>query len=144
MKQIKHVQSPYEKDFYKWAKIQANLLKKGDFEKLDLNNVIEEIEALGRSERRELKSRMIVLLMHLLKREYQPNKRTQSWDKTIRNERTEISIVLDDSPSLRREMKKVMEEAYSYAVSKAAEETKLPEKTFPKECPWDLKAVMQD
>lgn len=86
MRQSNHL---YEKDFYQWSLHQAKLLKRGEWTKLDLENLVEEIESLGKSERSALKNQMIRLLMHLLKIKYQPNKHTKSWDKSIGNARIE-------------------------------------------------------
>ena len=90
----------YEQDFYLWIETTAKQLKAGKFAEVDLDNLIEEIESMGRSEKRELKSRLIVLLMHLLKWQYQPEKRSESWRSTITEQRISIEALLEDSPSL--------------------------------------------
>lgn len=142
MRQTKN-NSNYENDFYKWAKIQATHLKKGEFSKLDLEHVVEEIEDLAKSERKSLKNQMVRLLMHLLKVNYQPEKHTKSWDKSIANARLEIEIIIEESPSLKRELPIIFEEAYLHARKKAHIETGLDLKIFPQECPWTLKQVMK-
>lgn len=144
MRQVKSESNNYDKDFYKWAMTQADLLKHGKFDKVDLENVIEEIEDLGNSKRSALKSHMINLLMHLLKVEYQPNKLTRSWRKTIVNSKIEIDVIVEENPSLKRELKDVLKEAYSHARKKAHLETKLDIKAFPTECPWNLKQVLEN
>jgi hypothetical protein len=135
--------SSYDKDFYKWTQVQASLLKKNKFEKVDLEHVIEEIESLGKSERSELKNQMIRLLMHLLKVKYQPTKHTKSWDKSIGNAKIEIEDILLENPSLKREMPKVFEEAYQSSRKRAAIETSLELKNFPVKCPWELKDILK-
>jgi len=134
--------SNYETDFYKWTKNQSSFLEKGDFKKLDIANLKEEIESLGRSERRALLSHIINLLMHLLKKEYQSKRHTKSWDKTTRNARFDIKLNLSDNPSLKRELPEIFKKAYKYALKEAVIETGLPISAFPKECPWTLKEVL--
>lgn len=90
----------YEQDFYLWTQATAQKLKEGKFDRIDIPNLVEEIESMGISEKRELKSRLIVLLMHLLKWEYQSDKRCQSWRSTITEQRICIEGLLEDSPSL--------------------------------------------
>lgn len=126
----------YQSDFYKWTQLQAALLRQGKTENLDLENLIEEIESLGRSDKRALKSYLIVLLMHLLKCEFQPSKRTTSWKRSIDNSRQEIHLILDDSPSLRTEIKKLIPVAYEYAKERASTETGISREKFPDICPW--------
>lgn len=142
MRQHKNENHLYERDFYKWAFTQAELLKNGQLEKIDLENIIEEIECLGRSEKNALKSQMIRLLKHLLKIEFQPKKHTKSWDNSISQARLKIDRNIDENPSLKRELEKVMKEAFPYAVKEASIETSIDIKKFPKECPWTLKEVM--
>ena len=91
----------YDTDFYSWTQQQANLLKTGRFLDADLENIIEEIESMGRSEKRELESRLTVLLQHLLKWQYQPERRGKSWELTIRNQRRAIALHLKKVPSLK-------------------------------------------
>lgn len=95
------MKSLYESDFYAWTKEQAELLKHKTWEALDLPNLIEEIESLGRQERQELRNRLGVLLGHLLKWQYQPLNRGNSWLATIREQRREAARVLKENPSLK-------------------------------------------
>lgn len=132
----------YEKDFYKWTKSQASLLKDKDFTHLDIVNLIEEIESLGRTERRAIKSHLIILLQHLLKIKMQPKKHTSSWDKSVKNARQEIHFILEDSPSLKRELSRLLSDSYPFARDNAIAETGLDEKDFPKECPWKLSEIL--
>ena len=91
----------YETDFYQWIQEQLNLLKTQQWEQLDTVNLIEEIAALGRKERQELRNRLGILLGHLLKWQFQPEKRSNSWLGTIKEQRLQIKLLLKDSPSLK-------------------------------------------
>ncbi len=126
----------YETDFYAWTQEQASLLRAEEIEKLDLSNILEEIEAMGQRERRELTSRLIVLIMHLLKWQFQPEYRSKSWVNTLRHQRLEIELLLEDSPSLQRELSERITMAYARARSAAVEETGLLTLVFPNECPY--------
>lgn len=97
----------YGNDFYSWTQQQAALLKSGQFSELDLANLIEEIESLGRSEKRELESRLTVLLLHLLKWQYQPVRRSRSWELSIDEQRVKFLRVLKDNPGLKSQLDEV-------------------------------------
>ncbi len=129
----------YDKDFYKWTSTQSKLLRKGKYSKLDIQNLIEEIESLGRSEKRTLMSYLEVLLMHMLKVEYQPKKHTSSWDASIKEAGYKTQKALSENPSLKPKLKEIYKDAYFSARLKAVVETGLKESTFPEECPWTLK-----
>lgn len=128
--------SLYETDFYAWAYEQAALLRAGKLTQADIENIAEEIESMGRSEKRELVSRLRVLLLHLLKWRHQPPRRTPSWRLSILNSRDDLADHLRDNPSLKPQVREAMVDAYRRARREAAIETELPEATFPKECPW--------
>lgn len=132
----------YEEDFYAWTVEQARLLRGGDLSAIDVGNIAEEIESLGRSDRRELRSRLTVLLMHLLKWREQPERRSTSWSGTIREQRRQIELVLDDSPSLRPFTIECLPQAYRDAREDPAEEIGLTEPDFPAECPFSLDDVL--
>jgi hypothetical protein len=132
----------YEEDFYLWTTEQARLLRSGELSAIDAANIAEEIESMGRSDRRELKSRLIVLLAHLLKWVHQPEARSRSWSSTIREQRQQIDLVLDDSPSLRTAVAQMLHQAYEIARERAAEETGLAEATFPDACPFTADEVL--
>ncbi len=100
---MEHIE--YEKDFYSWLMINAEWLREGKFTKIDAENIAEELEAMGRSEKRELTSRLTVLLTHLLKWKYQAVRRSRSWKNTLFTQRMDINELLEDSPSLRHEIK---------------------------------------
>ena len=128
----------YDTDFYAWSMDQARRIRALSVPGLDVENVAEEIESLGRSDKRELVSRSRVLLGHLLKWTYQPTRRGESWSRTIFEQRGAIEVVLNESPSLRPTYPDILDAAYRYARGWAANETGLPEKIFPAECPWTV------
>jgi hypothetical protein len=130
----------YERDVLAWADQQAALLRAGRLDRLDLLHIADEIEDVGKSEKRELRSRMAVLLAHLLKWQTQPDYRGKSWERTIRAQRTAIRLHLDDVPSLKAVLRdrRWMSGVWADAVSQAAQETGL--ESFSEECPWDLLA----
>ena len=134
----------YDKDFYKWANNQAKFLRKQEFSKLDIDNLIEEIESLGRSEKRTLKSYLEILLMHKLKVDFQPKKHTKSWDASIKEANYKAKITLEENPSLKPKLRDILKDAYFSARLKAVVETGLSENTFPEECPWSLKDIFPD
>lgn len=133
----------YEQDFYLWTQITAEQLKENKFNEIDITNLIEEIESMGRSEKRELKSRLIVLLMHLLKWHYQPEKRSESWRSTITEQRICIEGLLEDSPSLKPLLSELLEDCYQKARLKASDETGIKLNFFPKESPFSLEETLE-
>jgi hypothetical protein len=133
----------YERDFYAWANEQAALLRAGRLEAADIANIAEEIESMGRSEKRELVSRLTVLLLHLLKWEYQPERRGKSWQVSIANTCDELADHLADNPSLKSQLPEAMQTAYRRARRSASVETNLSDATFPAQCPWTFDQAMQ-
>lgn len=131
----------YEDDFFKWTHNQSNLLRKKEFSKLDIDNLIEEIESLGKSEKRTLRSYLEILLMHMLKIKFQPSKRTKSWSLSIKESSHKAEMVLEENPSLKAKLKDILEDAYFSARLKAASETELEENVFPEICPWNLREI---
>lgn len=125
------------RDFYAWTQQQADLLRDKKFDQIDLEHLIEEIESMGNSEVRELESRLTVLLMHLLKWQYQPNLQTRSWVLTIKEQRRRIAKRLQQSPSLKSKLQEIVNDAYELARGDAADETGLSESHFPEACPWE-------
>jgi hypothetical protein len=138
--------SLYDTDFYAWTQEQAALLRDGKVQELDLANLAEEIESLGKSDRRALASHLTGLVMHLLKWHYQPERRQSghSWYTSIANHRREIGYVVEDSPSLRRLMPELLTKEYAHARRIASAETGLPLSTFPEACPWTLEQVVDE
>lgn len=138
--------SNYDKDLNKWALQQTQLLKQKDFSKLDLVNLIEEVEDLSGSLRRALRSHLIRLLMHLLKYRHQPKKQenSNSWRHSILNSRREIKLLIDESPSLQSYLEEKFSSCYEDARKDASLETDLPLKNFEKNCPWSLEETLND
>jgi hypothetical protein len=134
----------YEKDIVEWAHEQAGFIRAGRFDLLDLENIAEEIEDVGKSEKRELASRMTVLLTHLLKWQYQAIRRGTSWQRTIREQRKIILIELADTPSLKGLLNDTNWnfKIWADAVAKASEETSLNSSIFPESCPWTPEQIL--
>lgn len=132
----------YETDFYAWTQEQARLLKTQTWAQLDTVNLIEEISSLGRKERQELRNRLGVLLGHLLKWQYQPDNRSNSWLATIREQRRETKILLQESPSLKPYLLNAFHQAYETGVDLAVRDTNLPYETFPAICPYTLEQTL--
>jgi hypothetical protein len=128
----------YTQDFYAWCLNTATLIRAGKWYDIDREALAEEIESVGRSQKRELDSRVHVLVMHLLKWCYQPEGRQQghSWRSTMRTQRLELELLLRDNPSLRPHVPQVIHERYPGARLHAGDETGLPLATFPTACPW--------
>jgi hypothetical protein len=127
----------YNQDFNLWLSTTAQQLKMRDVHNLDWDNLLEEIETLGRSEKQSLESNLRILLMHLLKWKYQQEKRSNSWRSTIREHRKRLQKTFRDSPSLKRYFDEVFDESYQDARELAADETGFPLDTFPNSCPFD-------
>src|SRR5580698_11209673 len=104
--------SDHDRDFYAWANKQAALLRAGKLDEADFEHIAEEIESMGRTEKRELVSRLSVLLLHLLKWRFQPEKRGPSWEASIRVQRNRLADHLDDNPSLKPLLPKALASAY--------------------------------
>jgi hypothetical protein len=134
----------YEQDVVAWANEQARLLRAGRYDLIDIENVAEEIEDVGKSEQRELISRMAVLLAHLLKWQYQPERRGNSWRFTIRTQRKQIWIALEETPSLKARLSDNgwWEKVWLEATRHAADETGLFD--FPTVCPWTFAEIMDE
>ncbi len=134
----------YDRDFYAWSNEQATLLRAGNLAAADIAHIAEEIESMGRSEKRELVSRLTVLLLHLLKWRYQTERRSRSWELSIDNSRFALVKHLADNPSLKASLTEALETAYYTARRDAAIETGMPLETFPADCPWTFEQAMQD
>ncbi|MFB2896616.1 DUF29 domain-containing protein [Aerosakkonemataceae cyanobacterium BLCC-F50] len=132
----------YERDFYAWTLQQVNLLRTQQWNRLDTFNLIEEIESLGRKERQELRNRLGVLLGHLLKWQFQSEKRSNSWLGTIREQRIQIKLLLQDSPSLKAYLSQGFLDAYELGLALAIKETLLDEQVFPEVCPYTPEQAM--
>ena len=132
----------YDQDFYAWANEQAALLRSGRLSEADIEHVAEEIETMGKTEKRELVNRLKVLLIHLLKWQFQPGGRSTSWRLTVAEQRREVVEHLADNPSLKAKLPETMENAYGGAILAAARETNLDLDIFPPACPWSFEQVV--
>lgn len=133
-----------DQDFFAWTQEQARLLRAGELGGIDALNLAEEIESVGRRDRREIRSRLIVLLTHLLKWRFQPDVRSSGWPGSIREQRDQIELILEDSPSLRPVIAESLNRAYARARREASDETGLPEAAFPAECPFTPEQIMAE
>ena len=134
----------YDRDFHAWAHEQAALLRAGRVAEADIQHIAEEIEALGRTERRELVNLLAVLLQHLLKWAYQPDRQGKSWRLTIEEQRRQLVRHLRDNPSLRAVQDEALADAYGDAVLRVERETDLPRDLFPWSCPYTVDQVLDD
>ena len=135
-------QSLYERDFCLWIEEQTRLLREGRLENLDVGHLVEEIEDLGIREKKVVKSNLVVVLLHLLKHQFQPRRRSRSWRASILEHRQRLRDDLRTSPSLRGYAQGVFEEAYADARARAATETGLTERTFPPAPPYSLEQAL--
>lgn len=135
--------SEYQKDFYAWLMDNAKLLREKKFTEIDAEHIAEELEAMGKSEKRELINRLTVLLAHLLKWQFQAAKRSRSWKNTILTQRIDINELLEDSPSLRHEIMQKLEVAYEKATLNAEDETGIDKSHFPQKCPFSLEEILE-
>ena len=132
----------YEQDFNLWLEETVNLLKTRQLERVDYENLIEEIESMGISHKNALESNLMQVLMHLLKWQYQKEKRTNSWRYSIIEHRDRLERALRDSPSLKRYFDDVLENCYQKARRFASEETGLDIKTFPVDLPFTKEQIL--
>jgi hypothetical protein len=143
-KVLERQETLYDQDVLAWVEEQAMHLRAGQFDRLDVEHLIEELEAMAGKLRRELKSRLRILLAHLLKWQYQPRRRSRSWLATITGQRDEIADLLEENPSLRRELEATARAAYPQARRRASIEIGLRRETFPVDLPYDLGRIMGD
>ena len=134
----------YQKDYYGWLQENARLIRERKFSEIDTENLIEELESMGKSEKRELSIHLTILLMHLLKWQYQTVKRSMSWRNTIAVQRIDIRELLEDSPSLRTEISDKIETAYEKAKLAAEVETGIEKQNFPAACPFSLEQIFDE
>jgi hypothetical protein len=134
----------YDQDFYAWTQEQTALLREGKWHALDCKHLIEEIEDLGRSARKELRSYLEGLVLHLLKWRYQPDYRGHSWRDSIEENRARIPDCLAESQSLRPQLPKLLQECYPHARRKAVRQTRLPLATLPETCLWAVERILDD
>ncbi|NEX19954.1 DUF29 domain-containing protein [Thiorhodococcus mannitoliphagus] len=132
----------YDGDIIVWANEQARLLRAGAFSQLDVEHIAEEIEDVGKSEKRELASRMAILLAHLLKWQHQPQRQGKRWQRTIKEQRNALAICIKKTPSLKAALNDGdwWSGVCSDAVAKASDETGLDD--FPESCPWTVQEIL--
>ena len=143
-KVLERSQARYDTDLLAWAERQAAHLRAGQLDRLDVEHLIEELEAMAGKLRRELKNRLRVLLAHLLKWQAQPKRRSRSWAATIAEQRDQIEALLEENPSLRQDLDEVARSVYPRAVRLAAIETGLPRHAFPPELPYAAAQILGD
>ncbi|NJR61601.1 MAG: DUF29 domain-containing protein [Cyanobacteria bacterium CRU_2_1] len=134
----------YSADFSSWIDQTAQLLREHRWHEIDVPHLIEEIEDLGKSERRGIASQLTRLLLHLLKWQYQPQRRSDSWLDSITDARTQIELAIEDSPSLRSYPAEQLEESYQRACRQAAKQTSIEISVFPDMCPYSLELVLAE
>ena len=134
----------YEHDLSAWATQNAQLLRQSQFDRIDIHNLAEELQDMGRSERRALESFVQNVLMHLLKWQYQPQRRSDSWLDSITDARTQIELAIADSPSLKSYPAVQLKESYSRARRQAAKQTGIQASAFPEECPYAIELVLDE
>ena len=137
-------QTDYEDDYAQWLFEQAELLRQKRFAEIDLANLVEELESMGREQRHALRSSYRLVISHLLKWCLQPQLRTTSWQVTLVRERDNIQQRESDNPSLKAIASTLVLDAYGKAVREAALETGLPMSAFPRECPWSPDQLRQE
>ena len=134
--------SLYDRDYALWIETTIDQLRSRNFEQVDWENVLDEFEAMSKRDRRSIESNLVILLIHLLKWEFQPEMRSGSWKGSIREHRRRIQRILKDSPSLQPYVAEVLSEAYAEAVSGAIDETGLEIVVFPIDCPYDILNIL--
>ena len=135
----------YDRDYCLWLETTVKLLREGRFEELDINNLVEEIEGLAKADRRELRNRLTVLLEHLLKLAHWEEERrscARGWKNTIREQRRQIKLLVNDSPSFKPFLLEIFAECYADAREDAGEKTGLPIDNFPEQCPLTLEETL--
>lgn len=132
----------YGTDFFEWTREQARLLRERRWDDLDLDNLIDEVESVGSSEKREIRNRLSKLLSHLLKWQYQPGRRGGSWAETIREQRRQLADIVEASPSLRAYVREKAVDLYTSGRLEAAKETGIAFGLFPEECPFSAEQIL--
>ncbi len=146
--QFDELSSLYRQDYYAWSLEQSAALRERRFEALDIEHLAEEVEDLAKRERRELRSRLTRILVHLLKCRFQLARRSRSWGANLFLQRAEIADLFHDSPSLQTELPESVERAYSVALRLAGNEMRMKrdrwEQLFPPRCPWSPKQILDE
>jgi len=131
----------YATDFYGWIQEQSSLLRQGKLDFVDLPNLIEEIESLGKQQQQELKNRLGILIGHLLKWQFQSNRRSKSWKYTIQEQRLQILDLIEQNPSLKAYKNEALTKAYQLGLLLIGRETSLDPKQFPSQCPYSFEQI---
>ena len=134
----------HDVDFFAWTQQQVALIKQKAFGELDLSHLVEEIESMGNQNKTELRNRLSILLMHLLKWKYQPEYKGKSWYMTIVQQRLDIVDLIGDNPSLTHFLPELFEKGYKKAISLAVAETGISKSALPSESEWSIEQVMDD
>lgn len=132
----------FQQDYYAWTIQTASRLREGRFGEIDALQIAEELESIGKREKRELMNQLSVLIAHLLKWQFQPAKRSRSWRNTILTQREEIEALLEDSPSLRSELLTLVPVAFTRARRLAENETGIEQEMFGETCPFTLEEIL--
>ena len=141
---VQPVTKLYDEDFVVWASETARLLREGRFEEIDVENLVEEVEAMAGRDQREVSNRLRVILQHLLKWQFQARKRSGSWHATIITQRAELEGLLEQSPSLRRSVPAAIAQVYAGAVKAAGAESGLAPGVFPRKCPYSPEQILDE
>lgn len=134
----------YEDDLTLWAFQQADLLRLGRFAEADIPNIVEELESMGKRDRFKLEAAYRLIISHLLKWQFQPERRSRSWRVTITRERIHARRFERSSPSLKADAENIVQDVYADAVSEAVADTELPRRTFPALCPYSLQQLQNE
>ena len=134
--------SLYETDYVRWVETTLQRLRDADYDRVDWENLFEEIEDMSRRERQSLESNLVILLLHLLKWQYQPDLRGGSWSGSIVEHRRRLRKTLKNSPSLKPFLQECWAEAYADAIEQAVAETGLAIEAFPATCPYSLEEIL--
>jgi len=132
----------YEQDFFAWILHNAQLLRERKFSDIDIENIAEELESMGKRDKRELISHFRILIAHLLKWQFQPENRSGSWRGSITEQRFQINDQIKESPSLKQFLSEAIAKSYSKAVELASEETGLPVSFFPADSPYSPEKLL--
>ena len=132
----------YNTDFFAWTREQSALIRARRWSEIDVEHLAEEVEDMGKSEKRALESRLEILLMHLLKWQVQKDRRSNSWRRTIKDQRRRLEKHLSENPSLKAALLEVVEDVYPSAIVAAANETGLDDEQFPANCPYSVGQIL--
>ena len=132
----------YKTDFFAWTQEQSTLIRAKRWSEIDVEHLAEEVEDMGKNERRSLESRLEILLMHLLKWQVQKDRRSNSWRRTIKDQRRRLEKLLSENPSLKVELLEFVEDVYPSAIVASANEAGLDDENFPVNCPYSVEQVL--